>query len=106
RVMESVTRFIVGDIALFDTRTTATAASGITRQPRRHPQFHQRGSATAWGLPLPPQSSPKSQPDPAGKVDQHFGRFAEAEIAAPAPHIGCQAPRVWSGPSREARLPA
>ena len=35
----------------------------------------------------PPQSRPESQPDPAGKVNQLFGCFAEAEIAAPTPQI-------------------
>src|SRR6202030_1555796 len=41
-------------------------------------------------FPLPPQSGPKPQPDPTGERDQHLGGFAEAEIAAPASHIGGQ----------------
>src|SRR5262249_48689805 len=62
----------------------------ITRQPRKHPQFDQCRPPTASSFPLPPQSSPKPQPDPACKVSQQHRRFAEAEIAAPAPHIGDQ----------------
>src|SRR3977135_3407122 len=38
-------------------------------------------------IPLAPTSGPQSQPDPARESDQYLGRFAEAEIAAPAPHI-------------------
>src|SRR5215468_877876 len=69
---------------------TKTAAGGIARQPPFHPQCDQRRAATTWCLPLPPQSGPESQPDPASEGDEHFGCFAEAEIADPAPHIrGC-----------------
>jgi hypothetical protein len=32
------------------------------------------------------QGGPQSQPDPASESDQHFGRFAEAKIVAPAPN--------------------
>src|SRR5215831_12681051 len=66
---------------------TKTAAGGIARQPPFHPQCDQRRAATTWCLPLPPQSGPESQPDPASEGDEHFGCFAEAEIADPAPHI-------------------
>src|SRR6185437_9691154 len=41
-------------------------------------------------FPLPPHRSPESQPNPAGKVNQHFRRLAESEIAAPTPHIWSQ----------------
>src|SRR5215472_13475954 len=59
------------------------AGGGITRQPGAHPEFHQGCPATPWCFPLSPHSCPESQPDPAGKVDEHFRRFAEPEIAAP-----------------------
>ena len=39
---------------------------------------------------MPPHRSPESQPNPAGKVNQHFRRFAESEIAAPARHVRSQ----------------
>jgi len=42
---------------------------------------------TTWCFPLSPESHAKSHPDPASKVDEHARRFAEAEIAAPAPHV-------------------
>src|SRR5208283_4951027 len=63
------------------------AAGGVARQPWTHPQLQQRRPATAWGFPLPPQSRPQPQADPAGEVNEHFGRFAEAEIVTPAPQI-------------------
>src|SRR6202171_5731989 len=47
-------------------------------------------AAAPWGFPLAPQNGPQSQSDPASESDQHLGRFAEAEIAAPAPHIRSQ----------------
>src|ERR1700692_2920698 len=52
-----------------------------------------------------PQSGPQSQSDPASEGYQHLGRFAEAEIAAPAPHIGgqffhCRLDADALGPSR------
>src|SRR6202040_1371090 len=54
---------------------------------------------------LAPQSGPQSQSDPASEGYQHLGRFAEAEIAAPAPHIGgqffhCRLDADALGPSR------
>ena len=42
--------------------------------------------ATARCFPLPPQSRPEPQLNPASEVNYHFRRFAEAEIAAPIPH--------------------
>jgi hypothetical protein len=66
---------------------TKTAAGGIARPPPFHPQCDQRRTATTWCLPLPPQSGPESQPDPASEGDEHFGCFAEAQMADPAPHI-------------------
>src|SRR6202171_6058226 len=46
-----------------------------------------------------------SQSDPASESDQHLGRFAEAEIAAPATHIlsqlfHCRLDADALGPSR------
>ena len=51
------------------------------------PEYQQSGSATTLGFPLPPQSSPKLQKHPTDKTKQHFGCFAKAEIASPAPQI-------------------
>src|SRR4029077_770505 len=50
--------------------------------------------------------SPQPQPDPASESDQHLGCFAEAEIAAPAPHIRgqlfhCRLDANALGPSRD-----
>src|SRR5215469_11746231 len=85
---------------------TKTAAGGIARQPPFHPQCDQRRAATTWCLPLPPQSGPESQPDPASEGDEHFGCFAEAEIADPAPHIRgqlfhCRFDADTLGPARD-----
>src|SRR5215469_17290514 len=66
---------------------TTTTASGIARQPFRDPQCDQFRATTPRCFPLPPQGGPESQPDPASESNWHFGRFAKAEIAAPAPHI-------------------
>src|SRR5215203_6379703 len=65
----------------------ATAAASHVTQLPRDSQCDQCRSATTWCFPLAPESGPESQPDPASESDQHLGRFAEAEIAAPAPHI-------------------
>src|SRR5437016_741496 len=73
-----------------------SAGSRIAGQPGTDPQFEQCRSPTARCFPLPPQSSPESQPDPAGEVNQHFRRFAEAEIAAPAPIYGASSSIVVS----------
>src|SRR5262249_25256208 len=66
---------------------TVPAASRVGCQPGPDSQFQQSCSSTTRRFPLPPQSGPKSQPDPASEVNQHFWRFAEAEIAAPTPHV-------------------
>src|SRR5207302_457420 len=58
-----------------------SAASGVTCQPWANPEFQQSCSTTALGFPLPPQSRPKPQTDPADETKQHFWRFAKAEIA-------------------------
>src|SRR6266487_4675410 len=63
------------------------AGSGIIRQSATYTQLKQHRPATALGFPLPPQRRPKAQPNPASQIDQHVRRFAESEIATPAPHI-------------------
>src|SRR5215475_15169248 len=85
---------------------TTTTASGIARQPFRDPQCDQFRATTPRCFPLPPQSGPESQPDPASEGDEHFGRFAKAEIAAPAPHIRgqlfhCRFDADTLGPARD-----
>src|SRR5215470_10303640 len=65
-------------------------ASRVARQSRAYPQFEKCGPAAPWSFPLPPESHSKSQPDPASKLDEYLWRVAEAEIAAPTPHIGGQ----------------
>src|SRR3977135_1301710 len=69
---------------------TAAAAGRVPCSPFRDPICDKSRAATPWCLPLAPQSGPQSQPDPTSKSDQHLGRLAKAEIAAPAPHIGGQ----------------
>ena len=59
------------------------------------PQRQQGCPAATRCFPLPPQSCPKPQPDPASRANQHFGRFAETKITAPAPQIRASAV-VWS----------
>src|SRR6516225_4197536 len=85
---------------------TKTAAGGIAHQPPLHSQCNQRRTATTWCLPLPPQSGPESQPDPTSEGDEHFGCFAEAEIADPTPHIRgklfhCRLDADTLGPARD-----
>ncbi len=65
---------------------TAAAAGRVPGSPWRDPVGDQCGTATTWCFPLTPQGGPQSQPDPASESDQHFGRFAEAKIVAPAPN--------------------
>src|SRR5258707_3721117 len=65
----------------------STAATGRVTQFPRDSQRDECCSTTSWCFPLAPKSGPQSQPDPAREGDQHLGRFAKAEIAAPAPHI-------------------
>src|SRR5215207_8751905 len=84
----------------------ATAAASHVTQLPRDSQCDQRRSATTWCFPLAPESGPEPQPDPASESDQHLGRFAEAEIAAPAPHIRgqlfhCRLDADALGPSRD-----
>jgi hypothetical protein len=65
----------------------STAASGHVAQPPRDSPRDECCSPTPWCFPLAPEGSPQSQPDPTSESDQHLGRFAKAEIAAPTPHI-------------------
>src|ERR1035437_97617 len=96
--------FAPGDIP----RAT-TAAGRVARKLPRDSQCDQCRSATPWCFPLAPESRPQSQPDPASQSDQHLGRFAKAEITAPAPHIRGQfchcrrdadalSPSCWGSP--------
>src|ERR1017187_8957587 len=63
------------------------AAAGHVAQLPPDSQCDECRSPTPWCFPLAPEGSPQSQADPASESDQHLGRLAEAEIAAPAPHI-------------------
>src|SRR5438093_2104464 len=65
----------------------AATGGSIARQDSTHTQLNQHCPAAALRFPLPPQRSPKAQPNPASQIDQHVRRFAESEIATPAPHI-------------------
>jgi hypothetical protein len=69
---------------------TAAAAGRVPCSPFRDPICDKSRAATPWCFPLAPESGPQSQPDPASESDQHLGRLAKAEIAAPAPHVGGQ----------------
>ena len=69
---------------------TAAAAGRVPGSPWRDPVGDQCRTAMTWCFPLTPQRGPQSQPDPASESDQHLGRFAEAKIVAPAPHIRSQ----------------
>src|ERR1700704_2558269 len=66
------------------------AAAGHGAQLPPDSQCDECRSPTPWCFPLAPEGSPQSQADPASESDQHFGRLAEAEIAAPTPHIRSQ----------------
>ena len=84
----------------------AAAAAGRIPQFPRHLQCDQCCTTATWCFPLTPRSGPQSQPDPASESDQHLGRFAKAEIAAPAPHIRdeffhCRLDADALGPSRD-----
>src|SRR5271169_4221316 len=63
------------------------AAAGHVAQLPPDSQCDECRSPTPWCFPLAPEGSPQSQADPASESDQHLGRLAEAEIAAPTPHI-------------------
>src|SRR6266540_4951848 len=83
-----------------------TAAAGHIAQFPRDPQCDECRTTATWCFPLTPQGGPQSQPNPASESDQHVGRFAEAEIAAPAPHIRnqffhCRLDADALGPSRD-----
>ena len=75
-------------LGLREVSGTAMTVSGVVRQSRAYSQFEKRCPAATWGFPLPPKSHSKSQPDPTSKLDEFLWRFAEAEIAAPTPHVG------------------
>ena len=84
----------------------ATAATGRIAQFPQDSQCDQCRSPTTWCFPLAPESGPQSQADPAPESNQHLGCFAEAEIAAPAPHIWdqffhCRLDADALGPSRD-----
>src|SRR5262245_44692703 len=87
----------------------ATAATGRIAQFPQDPQCDQCRSPTTWCFPLAPESGPQSQADPARESNQHLVCFAEAEIAAPAPHIWdqffhCRLDADALGPSRDLRI--
>src|ERR1700683_5800684 len=63
------------------------AAAGRVAQLPPDSQCDECRSPTRWCFPLAQEGSPQSQADPASESDQHLGRLAEAEIAAPTPHI-------------------
>src|SRR5260370_42574807 len=83
----------------------STAAPGRVAQFPRDSQCDECCSTTPWCFPLAPKSGLQSYPDPASESDQHLGRFAEAEIAAPATQIlsqlfHCRLNADALGPSR------
>src|SRR5216684_1045937 len=83
----------------------STAATGHVAQFPRDSQRDECCSTTSWCFPLAPKSGPQSQADPTSEGDQYLRRFAEAEIAAPAPHIlgqllYCRLDADALGPSR------
>src|SRR5258707_2805798 len=84
----------------------STAAGGHVAQLPRDRQRDECRSPTPWCFPLAPEGSPQSQADPASESNQHLGRLAKAEIAAPAPHIRgqllhCRLDADALGPSRD-----
>src|SRR6202521_5006720 len=84
----------------------ATVASGHVTQLPQDSQCDECRSPTPWCFPLAPEGGPQSQADPASESDQHLGCFAEAQIAAPAPHIRgqlfhCRLDADALGPSRD-----
>src|SRR6266705_17670 len=84
----------------------STAAAGRVAQLPRDSQRDECRSPTPWCFPLAPEGGAQSQADPASESDQHLGCFAEAEIAAPAPHIRgqllhCRLDADALGPSRD-----
>src|SRR3974390_545927 len=84
----------------------AMATAGHVAQLPPDSQRDECRSPTPRCFPLAPEGSPQSQPDPASESDQHLGRLAKAEIAAPAPHIRgqlfhCRLDADALGPSRD-----
>src|SRR5271155_3464299 len=84
----------------------STAAAGHVAQFPPDSQRDECRSPTPWCFPLAPEGSPQSQADPASESNQFLGRFAEAEIAAPATHIRgqllhCRLDADALGPSRD-----
>ena len=76
-------------------RSSPETPSAISAARRRRGVFHWRQRAAR-----------SRKPDPASESDQHLGRFAKAEIAAPAPHIRgqivhCRLDADALGPSRD-----
>src|SRR5258708_36680153 len=68
--------------------------------------FRSRHHRSATASTSAPEGSPQSQADPASESNQHLGRFAKAEIAAPAQHIPsqffhCRLDADALGPSRD-----
>src|SRR6266571_870511 len=68
----------------------AAAGGSCLRQCAADTQLEQHRPAAALGFPLPPQRRPKSQSNPASQLDQQVRRFAEPEVAPPAPHVGSE----------------
>src|SRR5262249_49100012 len=68
----------------------SSTPGGVPRQLFPHPQCDQRRLTAAWCFPLPPQRSPKTQPNPTGEGFQHSWGFTEAEITSPTPHLRSQ----------------
>src|SRR5260370_39731777 len=68
----------------------AVADGSFRRQCAADTQLKQHCPAAALGFPLPPQRRPKSQSNPASQLDQQVRRFAEPEVAPPAPHVGSE----------------
>ena len=65
----------------------STAATRRVAQRPRDSQCDECRSPTPRCFPLAPEGGPQLQADPASESDQRLGRFAKAEIDAPAPHI-------------------
>src|SRR5437660_2646167 len=65
----------------------APAASGIPRQFLAHAPPDQFRKSLAACLPLSPEGTSYSPPDPRIQSPQHRGRFTEPVVAAPTPYI-------------------
>src|SRR5438045_9525461 len=84
---------------------TVATGGGVIGQPATHTQLNQHCPAAALCSPLPPQRSPKATSNPASKVHQQIGRFAESEIATPAPHIWSELRSEERRVGKESRCP-